>query len=130
MVGSTVGSTAITPGKGKVERPFRYIRQDFFLGRTFRNLIDLNAQLEARRVEIANPRVHPTTGRVVDEAFAEELPALRQLPANPYSAVQTIERRVTKDGMVSVGGNHYSVLDTTRRRTLEVQRHVTELQNF
>ena len=31
--------------KGKVERPFRYIRQDFFLGRTFRNLDDLNAQL-------------------------------------------------------------------------------------
>ncbi len=31
--------------KGKVERPFRYIRQDFFLGREFRNLADLNAQL-------------------------------------------------------------------------------------
>ena len=31
--------------KGKVERPFSYIRQDFFLGRTFRNLDDLNAQL-------------------------------------------------------------------------------------
>ena len=29
--------------KGKVERPFRYIRQDFFLGRTFRNMDDLNA---------------------------------------------------------------------------------------
>ncbi len=30
--------------KGKVERPFRYIRQDFFLDRSFRNLDDLNAQ--------------------------------------------------------------------------------------
>lgn len=29
--------------KGKVERPFRYIREDFFLGRSFRNLDDLNA---------------------------------------------------------------------------------------
>ena len=27
--------------KGKVERPFRYIREDFFLGRNFRNLDDL-----------------------------------------------------------------------------------------
>ncbi|MER9883952.1 group II intron reverse transcriptase/maturase, partial [Mesorhizobium sp. M0118] len=27
------------------ERPFRYIREDFFLGRSFRNLEDLNAQL-------------------------------------------------------------------------------------
>ena len=31
--------------KGKVERPFRYIREDFFLARSFRNLDDLNAQL-------------------------------------------------------------------------------------
>jgi transposase len=31
--------------KGKVERPFRYIREDFFLGNSFRNLDDLNAQL-------------------------------------------------------------------------------------
>ena len=31
--------------KGKVERPFRYIREDFFLGRSFRNLEDLNDQL-------------------------------------------------------------------------------------
>ena len=30
---------------GKVERPFSYIRQDFFLGRSFRNLDDLNGQL-------------------------------------------------------------------------------------
>ena len=30
--------------KGKVERPFRYVREDFFLARSFRNLDDLNAQ--------------------------------------------------------------------------------------
>jgi transposase len=29
--------------KGKVERPFRYIREDFFLGRSFRNVDDLNS---------------------------------------------------------------------------------------
>ena len=33
--------------KGKVERPFSYIREDFFLARSFRNLDDLNAQLAA-----------------------------------------------------------------------------------
>ena len=32
--------------KGKVERPFRCIRQDFFLDRTFRSLDDLNAQFD------------------------------------------------------------------------------------
>ncbi len=57
--------------KGKVERPFRYIRQDFFLARSFRNLDDLNEQLRRWLDTVANPRVHATTQRVVNEAFAE-----------------------------------------------------------
>jgi transposase len=116
--------------KGKVERPFRYVRQDFFLARTFRNLDDLNAQFDAWRAEIANARVHATTGRVVAAHFAEEKPALIPLPAIPYSAVLTIERRITKDGMISVAGNQYSVPDGARRRTVEVQNHPTELRIF
>ena len=32
-----------------------------------------------------------------------------------------LERRITRDGMVSVAGNLYSVPDSTRRRTVEVQ---------
>ncbi len=116
--------------KGKVERPFRYIRQDFFLGRRFRNLDDLNAQFNQWRREIANPRVHATTGRVVDEAFAEEQPALIPLPAIAYNAVLTIERRVSHEGMISVGGNLYSVPDTTKKRRVEVQNHPREVRIF
>lgn len=116
--------------KGKVERPFRYIRQDFFLGRTFRNLDDLNAQFDEWRTGIANPRVHATTGRVVMEHFAEEQATLTALPVIPYSAVLAIERRVTKDGMVSVAGNQYSVPAQTRRRTVEVQNHATHVRVF
>jgi len=70
--------------KGKVERPFRYIREDFFLGASFRNLDDLNIQLRRWLDTVANPRVHATTQRVVNEAFAEEKPALKSLPLVPY----------------------------------------------
>ncbi len=70
--------------KGKIERPFRYIRQDFFLARSFRNLDDLDAQFDAWRTEVANPRLHATSRRIVDEAFADEKPALKRLPAIPY----------------------------------------------
>lgn len=42
--------------KGKVERPFRYIREDFFLARSFRNLDDLNAQLRHWLDTVAKPR--------------------------------------------------------------------------
>ncbi|MCB1164374.1 IS21 family transposase [bacterium] len=116
--------------KGKVERPYRYVRQDFFLARRFRNLDDLNAQFEAWRTGIANARVHATTQRVVAEHFADEQPALVPHPAVPYSAVLTVERRVSREGMVSVGGNLYSVPDTTRRRVLEVQNHPREVRIF
>ncbi|WP_282611429.1 IS21 family transposase [Pelagibius sp. Alg239-R121] len=116
--------------KGKVERPYRYIRQDFFLGRSFRNMEDLNAQFDAWRQEIANPRVHATTNRVVNEAFAEEQDRLTPLPTHPYDAVLTVERRVSHEGMVSVGGNLYSVPDTTRKRVVEVQSHPDKIRIF
>ena len=60
--------------KGKVERPFRYEREDFFLGDRFRDLADLNAQLRHWLDTVANVRVHATTRRVVAEHFAEEHP--------------------------------------------------------
>lgn len=106
------------------------MRQDFFLGRSFRDLDDLNAQFEEWRTTIANPRVHATTQRVVDEHFAEEQPQLVALPARPYDAVLTVERRISQEGMVAVGGNQYSVPDTTRRRIVEVQNHPTEVRIF
>lgn len=101
--------------KGKVERPFRYIREDFFLGRNFRNLEDLNAQLGDWLGMVANVRVHGTTQRVVAEAFAEERGELQHLPEHRFDAVLRLERRVSNDGLVAVGGNYYSVPDRTRR---------------
>ena len=107
--------------KGKVERPFSYIRQDFFLARSFRNLADLNAQLDEWLATIANVRVHGTTQKVVAEAFAAEKPELQALPATPFDALLKLERRVSHDGLVSIGGNYYSVPDRTRR-IVEVQQ--------
>ncbi len=114
--------------KGKVERPFRYIREDFYLARSFRNLDDLNAQLAHWLGSVANPRVHATTRRVVNEAFAEE--KLQSLPLVPFSAVLKLERRVSHEGMVSVGGNFYSVPDATRKRVVEVHSLADEIRIF
>src|SRR6185503_9978695 len=116
--------------KGKVERPFRYIREDFFLARSFSNLEDLNRQLQRWLSTVANPRVHATTCRVVMEAFAEEHPFLRPLPLAPFRSVLRLERRISRDGMVSVGGNFYSVPDATRRRVVEVHTLADEIRIF
>lgn len=66
----------------------------------------------------------------MNEAFAEERPSLCALPAIPYSAVLTIARRVSHEGMISVDGNLYSVPDTTRKRIVEVQNHIHEIRIF
>jgi transposase len=116
--------------KGKVERPFRYVREDFFLAGTFRNLDDLNTQFDGWRDGVANVRRHATTGRIVAEHFAEERPLLQPLPAGPFAAVLTMERRITRDGMVSVGGNLYSVPDGTRRREVEVHGLASRIEIF
>jgi hypothetical protein len=114
--------------KGKVERPFRYIREDFFLGRSFRNLDDLNIQFRDWLDQVANVRTHATTRRVVAEHFAEEAPTLQPLPAGPFQAVLRLERRITRDGMISVDGNLYSVPNSTRRRVVEVHSMAHELR--
>jgi transposase/DNA replication protein DnaC len=116
--------------KGKVERPFRYVREDFFLARSFRDLDDLNAQFRQWLDQVANARTHATTRRVVAEHFAEERPSLKPLPAGPFQAVLRLDRRVTREGMVSVGGNLYSVPDLTRKRAVEVQMLADELRIY
>jgi hypothetical protein len=114
--------------KGKVERPFRYIREDFFLGRSFRNLDDLNTQFHQWLDQVANARTHATTRRVVAEHFAEERHKLQPLPAGPFQVVLRLERRITRDGMVSVDGNLYSVPNTARRRVVEVHNTTSEVR--
>jgi hypothetical protein len=44
--------------------------------------------------------------------------------------VLTVERRISHEGMVSVGGNLYSVPDATRKRLVEVQNHPKEVRIF
>jgi transposase len=101
--------------KGKVERPFRYIRENFFLARQFASLEDLNAQWRTWLDQVAHQRTHGTTGHVVAEHFARERSTLKPLPAGRFDAVLALDRRVTSDGWVSASGNYYSVPDGTPR---------------
>jgi hypothetical protein len=107
--------------KGKVERPYRYIRADFFMARSFADIEDMNGQLCHWLDTVANARLHGTTDRIVAEHFAAERPTLRPLPAGRFDAVLRVQRRLNHEGCVSVGGNYYSVPDGTRERVLDVE---------
>jgi transposase len=71
--------------KGKVERPIRYLRENFLYGRTFLGDADLNAQAEHWLATVANVRVHATThDRPVDRFTRDEVAMLQALPLRAY----------------------------------------------
>jgi|GEM_PF-6211278 len=91
-------------------------RKDFFLACSFRDLDDLNWQLAHWLDTVANCRAYATTQRVLGATFAEERLCLRPLPLAPFRWVLKLERHLSRDGIVSVDSNLYSVPDATRRR--------------
>jgi transposase len=102
-----VGRPGHKERRGKVERPFFYLEEDFLRARTFASWDDLRAQLRQWLDTVANVRVHGTTRRRVDEAYAEERPCLITLPAVPYPAAREETRVVQQDGAVPIDGSYY-----------------------
>jgi transposase len=87
--------------KGKVERPIRYLRDNFLYGRTFVSDADLNAQVEHWLATVANPREHATTKWIPAERFAAvEAATLRPLPTTPYRSLVLPAARPTDDTVV------------------------------
>ena len=74
--------------KGKVERPIRYLRDNFLYGRTFLGDADLSEQLTRWLSEVANQRVHGTTREIPAVRFARgERAPLQPLAARPYRSL-------------------------------------------
>jgi hypothetical protein len=95
--------------KGKVERSIGYVRDRFFVGRTFTDLPDLDGQLAAWLSGVANVRAHKTTGeRPADRLTRERLaplpaacvtpPPVSRRPGRPsfrFAAVEVATRPLT-----------------------------------
>lgn len=108
--------------KGKGERFFWYLEQGFVRGGAWDSLDHLNAAVRRWLDEVANRRVHKTTGRVPDEAWEEELPYLIALPDAPYPLGLTEARRIGPDAVISVAGTRYSVPVELAHQTVSVRR--------
>jgi transposase len=97
--------------KGKDERGVGYVKGNAIAGRSFASWAALEAHLEAWTREVADVRVHGTTGEAPVVRFRrEEAAALRPLGGRPpFRQVRELVRRVQNDGCVDVDTNHYSV---------------------
>ena len=91
-----------------MERTIRFIRGNFFVGRSFANLTDLNQQAQRWCNTVNAERVHATTGVVPITQLDEE--QLHPVDGRArYQIVITETRRVSRECFVSFGGNRYSV---------------------
>jgi transposase len=115
--------------KGRVERAIRYIRGNFFAGRDWADLDDLNAQAAAWCHGPSAQRPCPEDPALtVAAAFAQEQPHLIALPDNPYPTEERLVVHVGKTPYVRFDGNDYSVPHTQVRRSLSVAASLTTVR--
>src|SRR4051794_8844795 len=97
--------------KGKDERGVGYVKRNAIAGRSFPSWAALEAHLARWTREVADVRVHGTTGEPPVARFGrDEAAALRPLAGRPpFRQVRELVRRVQNDGCVDVDTNHYSV---------------------
>ncbi|MFQ5946746.1 MAG: IS21 family transposase [Anaerolineae bacterium] len=73
--------------KGKVERPVRYVRENFFYARRFISDADLEEQSRRWLDTVANVRDHGTTRERPIDRFERERARLKPLAARPYRSL-------------------------------------------
>ena len=94
--------------KGKVEKGvIHYIRHNFWPLRSFQDLSDLQTQANQWRDQVANVRIHGTTGQKPVERFQPQ--ALRPLPEILPDCRDTAPAKVHSDFSVRFDGNTYTV---------------------
>lgn len=95
--------------KGKIERPFNYIEEQFIKGNQFASMEELN-QRGKQFVDEWCDKKHSTTGRVPNLHYLqEEKPVLFPCPASRYRIKQLQSRIISPDCYISIDSNKYSV---------------------
>jgi transposase len=111
----------------RVERPFSFIENNFFAGRTFSSWDDLNAQ--ARQwCDRVNSTYKKHLRAVPRELFAVERLHLKPLPAWIPEVYRLHERIVDVDGYVSLHSSRYSVPASWIGRRVEARETKNKIE--
>lgn len=97
--------------KGKDENGIGYVKHNAIAGHTFDSWEALEAHLVWWMREVADVRIHGTTGeRPIERFLRDEVHVLRPLGGKaPFVQVREVVRRVHSDLCVELETNHYSV---------------------
>ncbi len=111
--------------KGKKEKSFRLLWDDFLKASRFASWEDLNTQARLwldETSQTANLRVHRTTQRVPNEVWMEEeRPLLIELPEKRFPVYEQSVRLVDADSTLSVRGTRYTIPSTLANRSVAVR---------
>ena len=94
--------------KGKVERPYTFIREGFWRGYGYVNTTRANKDLWSWIIK-KDERIHGTTHEKISTRFEREQPHLNKLPPLVFDTSYRIYRKVYKDCTIHFEGNRYVV---------------------
>jgi transposase len=111
------------------ERSFWIVETNFFPGRKFKSLEDLNRQaLEWSTVRMEH-RPAKRTGLIPAKAFEHECKFLTKLPSHLPAPYRNMERDTDQYGYIAYGGNFYWV-PGTKRETMKVFVYADKLKIY
>ena len=111
----------------RVERRFHYIENNFYPGRSFADLADLNAQLRAWCAAV-NAKPRRSLPRTPVELLAAERGVLQPLPIHVPEVYEPHRRRVGVDGYVTLHTNRYPVTEALIGRYLDVHETIDRVR--
>lgn len=115
--------------KGRVERAIRYIRDNFFAGRDWQTLDELNTQADEWCQGVsANRRCPQNQALLVKEAFLQEQPRLTPLPDNPFDTRERQIVRAQKTPYIRFDRNDYSIPHQQVQKTLHVDADLQQVR--
>ena len=116
--------------KGKVESGIKFVKSNFFKGRTFTSSSDLDSQLKKWNID-KNNRIHGTTRKIPYSVFMEEAKSLlASLPPARFVVSKISTRKVYHDSHIYVDYNYYSVPYAYVGKTVSIELTETLLKVF
>lgn len=116
--------------KGRIERPFHYIENNFLAGRTFTDWDDINTQARHWCEAVANAKPKRALGMSAREAHLVETSHLLPLPAYIPTVTQIHHRIVDTQGYVHLDTNRYSVPERYLGKQVAVHKQLDKVLVF
>jgi hypothetical protein len=114
--------------KGRIERPFAFVQNNFLAARSFADFDDLNRQALAWCCEVANAKPKRVLGMSAEAAYLIEKPHLVPLPAVLPPVYEVFERIVDLHGFVSVDTVRYSVPERLIGKPVTVYKYANQIR--